>query len=563
MVAFASGAAFAARDAAAGLGGGFSIVDAFPAVADAKAGVGYVLKSDPRQVRVLGTATVAEVPAVPGVPAGADTPAQRDIYANNAETAGMRIFLLDPSGVAGNAWTFVRGLNNGALRFERIADVRNIRLAGEIFNNVTTFGQIRQAAEAVDFVRTEYFGGTNDASTANGNILIPGGGGLFHGGADGAAAIPGIPAIPARDVPALVPISAFTGLGPEQNTFGDDTTVDDAAARGLLDAYAAAAANADWLAAYNGNLSFLVKLQWDDGFQFLRRNSTGIRWETANEIIQGPPGEDANLAGSLAAQAASEAARDASRVARDESVVAQGASEGARDESRVARDASQAAQQAAEAANGQADFNRNAAQAQAVAAQGSAIEAGVQASAAGVSAGEADAARIAAEAARDAAQAQAGFTESLRSAVSDNTETGIDVSVDANGKLNFEVTGGGVPPVAAHARYAALTLNEPAVAADFTDDDYGADSDTEDIQLPVFAENRYLAFTRRADLPDPTFIGVRNGQNQIGAFIQLGAAHNVQLGDPPVAEAQWQHVDGNGEAEQVYPVLSGTVWTIR
>ena len=113
----------------------------------------------------------------------------------------------------------------------------------------------------------------------------------------------------------------------------------------------------------------------------------------------------------------------------------------------------------------------------------------------------------------------------------------------------------------AHARYVALTLAVPVDAADFLDDDYGASSDTEDVIIPVFGENRYLTFTRRADLAAPTFIGIKNGQNQIGGFIQLGPAHNVILGG--AEQTLWEHVDSNGEAEVVYPILSGTVWTIR
>ena len=536
-----------------GLGGGFSLVDAFPAVEEAVAGVGYVLEADTRQVRVLGTETVAEVPAVPAVPAGADTPAQRDIYANNAETAGMRIFLLDPPGAAGNAWTLVRGLNNGALRFESVADVQNIRLAGAIFNFNTTFGQIRQAAEAVAFVRTEYFGGTNDASLVDGNILIPGGGGLFHNGADGAPAVPAVPAVPAHDVPALVPISAFRGLGPEQNVFGVAATADQAAARALLDAYAADAANVDWLAAYNGNLTYLVQLRWDDGTTFLRRNVGGDDWETATDILQGPAGEDANLAGSLAAQAAAEAAQAGAFA----SATAAAASEAAAD---IDRQTAQIASNASQGYAGEGVLSREAAAAFAVAAEDRRAAAAAAAVNAASSAVDAAAAQAAAEAARDQAQAIGGFTDALRAAVEDNTETGIDVTVDANGKLNFEVTGGGgAPPVVAHSRYAALTLGANAVAADFTDPDYGANSDTEDIQLPVFAENRYLTFTRRGDLPDPTFIGVKNGQNQIGGFTKLAARPVVGGAE----QALWEHTDGVGEAEQVFPVLSGTVWTIR
>ena len=259
---------------------------------------------------------------------------------------------------------------------------------------------------------------------------------------------------------------------------------------------------------------------------------SGTLAPTWSEPVESP--EENAEQGALAAQAAAEAARNAAGVARDGAVAAQTLAQDARDEAGSARNAAQSSQ----------------------------IQAGQSAAAASASASAAATARAGAEAARDAAQAQTGFTAALTEAVTGNTETGIDVTVDDNGKLNFEVTGGGgTPPVTAHARYVALTLAVPVAAADFLDDDYGGSSDTEDITIPVFTENRYLTFTRRADLAAPTFIGVKNGQNQIGGFIELAATHNVILGG--VEQALWEHVDPDGEAERVYPVLSGEIWTIR
>ena len=500
-------------------------------------------------------AAIPAVPAVPAVPAGPDTPAIRDIYADNAETSGLRISLLEPAGAAGNAWRISRGVNSGAIRFESVADLQRIRLAGELFNNVTTFGQLLAAANAVTFISAAYFGGATAATTiVSSGVLIPGGGGLFHGGADGTPAVPEVPEVP--EVPAE-PISATVD---EDNravllrlaaadVLGDIKPVVDAV-EGLGSAY------------QGGVLPTGIAsrgLPWTQPFSLLT-------------VVGGPEGPEGMLTD--AARQEVEAARDAARAARDASLAAQQASETARDASGVARDASAASAVTSGSARDQAEFSRDAATAQAVASQASSAAAGVRAAAAAVSADEsetartgAEAAQAAAEAARDAAQAQTGFTAALTEAVTGNEETGIDVTVDDNGKLNFVVTGGGTPPVSAHARYLALTtadistLNDADRAAAFLDETHGATSETEDITIPVFTENLYLTFTRQADLAAPTFIGVKNGQNQIGGFIQLAPAHNVVLGG--VEQALWEHVDSNGEAEVVYPVLSGTVWTIR
>ena len=481
--------------------------------------------------------------AVAGV---ADTPAVRDIYANNAETAGLRISLLDPSGAAGNAWSFVRGVNAGALRFERVADLQIVRLAGEIFNNATTFGQILAAVNAVDFVSAEYFGGTVDATTViSSAILIPGAGGNFHGGVDGTPAVPeeAISATADAENRAILLRIRTT------DTVGDIKPVVDAVEGlgseyqgGIVDAAIASRA-----------------LPWAEPFSLVT-------------VVGGPPGPQGTL--SAASRQEVEAARDAARAARDAALVSQQASEAARDTAVNARDeagvdanTARLAKEAAADSSVAAEGFRDGAGERRDAAIASAMASADSAAAADADRIAAEAAQAAAEAARDAAQATAGFTAALTDAVTGNEETGIDVTVDANGKLNFVVTGGGAPPVVAHARYLALTtvdistLGDAARAAAFVDDDYGASSDTEDITIPVFGENRYLTFTRRADLAAPTFIGVKNGQNQIGGFIQLAAALNVELGG--AAQALWQHVDPNGEAEVVFPILSGEIWTIR
>ena len=351
-----------------GGGGGWLLVDAFPAADEARARVGYILNSNPRDVRVLGAETV---PAVPAVPAGADTPATYDLRTNTvAPFMGLRLSLLDPSGADGNAWTFNRGFALGALAFQHVEDIQVIRLVGGILNNVTTLGQIQAAVAAVPFISGAYFGGADATTPVNGNNPTFQSGASFIGGVDGA---PGVPEIPEHDVPTLIPVSAFIGLGPVQNVFGDATTVDQAAARVLLDAYAADAANAAWLAAYNANLDFFVQLRWDDGNTLLRRNVANTNWEDATQVVTGPPGRDANAAASQAARVGAEAARDAAQVARDESqaardesrgardasIVAQGASEGARDQSQAARVAGVTAQGASEQARDESQGARD------------------------------------------------------------------------------------------------------------------------------------------------------------------------------------------------------------
>ena len=78
------------------------------------------------------------------------------------------------------------------------------------------------------------------------------------------------------------------GLGPAQNTFGDATTADRAAAEALRDAYANA--QAAWLALYNGNRSFWIRLVWAAGTVEQRRNAAGDAWEDVTNVIRGPAG---------------------------------------------------------------------------------------------------------------------------------------------------------------------------------------------------------------------------------------------------------------------------------
>ena len=398
------------------------------------------------------------------------------------------------------------------------------------------------------------------------------------------------------------------GLGPLPNVFGDMATANRAAAEALRDAQAA---DAEWLGEYNGSLSFWIRLVWNGGVAEQRRNAAQSGWEDVTNIIRGVMGTvgaqgrfvisifhtavavpAAPVGGSYTVEtgvlvlpadwtalpsrpAAGENVYESQAVINPE--VDMGAVvpawsepvEATAEVARLAANAAQAAEVAAEAAQTGAvaarrlaEDARDEAGAARNAAQGSQVQSGQSADAAGVSAIAAMAARDGAEAARDSAVAHAGVGTALADAVVDNVEEGIDVTYE-NGKLNFRVTGGGVAPVSDHTRYAALTLAQDAVAADFVDADYSASSETEDILLPNFNENRYLTFTRRADLPDPTFIGVKNGQNQIGGFIKLALRVDLPPGAGAVEQALWQHVDSNGEPEIVFSVLSSTIWTIR
>ena len=84
--------------------------------------------------------------------------------------------------------------------------------------------------------------------------------------------------------------SGVLGLGPRQNTFGDGTTTDRATAEGLRDTYAGA--NANWLARYNANLSFWIRLVWSGGSVEQRRNGAGDDWEDVTNVIRGNAGPE-------------------------------------------------------------------------------------------------------------------------------------------------------------------------------------------------------------------------------------------------------------------------------
>ena len=81
--------------------------------------------------------------------------------------------------------------------------------------------------------------------------------------------------------------TGFT-LGPAQNTFGDLTTANRAAAEALRDTYAMA--NAVWLAVYNDERSNFIQLIWNGGDVLQRRNVAGNAWEDGTNVLIGRPG---------------------------------------------------------------------------------------------------------------------------------------------------------------------------------------------------------------------------------------------------------------------------------
>ena len=78
-------------------------------------------------------------------------------------------------------------------------------------------------------------------------------------------------------------------LGPKQNEFGTTSTASLAAAVTLRNTYATA--NAAWLAQYNANRSFYIRLRWTNNAQvYQRRNAAGTAWEDVTNLAPGVPG---------------------------------------------------------------------------------------------------------------------------------------------------------------------------------------------------------------------------------------------------------------------------------
>ena len=78
-------------------------------------------------------------------------------------------------------------------------------------------------------------------------------------------------------------------LGPRQNQFGTNATASRSAAEALRDTYATA--NPAWLAQYNGNRAFYIRLVWTGGAHvFQRRNVAGDGWEDVANVVPGHTG---------------------------------------------------------------------------------------------------------------------------------------------------------------------------------------------------------------------------------------------------------------------------------
>ena len=126
--------------------------------------------------------------------------------------------------------------------------------------------------------------------------------------------------------------------------------------------------------------------------------------------------------------------------------------------------------------------------------------------------------------------------------VSGNTETGIAVTYDdANGKLDFVVSGGGTPPAAPDFRVGTRSTNTGIVAADFT-----LSSTNGSVDLRAYQGERYLLIARLASEPDITsvlFSDDSSQTNQIGVFTKQTATvsiggddYNVWVSDEDVSQ---------------------------
>lgn len=488
-----------------GAGGGGIFVDVLPALADAREDVTYIRTSDWTEwvIDPMGAPGMPAVPAVPAVnPRVADFVSEEFTAANDPNYIGAIVFgtftgannydvgnyfiyptspqlwfiVLDSNGLkilnSSVDVAIIDGVIDPAYRM--IIDHRDSAVPGDrsvVFANET--------AAIAEFVRQGIvFSGMAPAfiyfDVAIGTmrrILA------YEPAMPGVPEIPAIPATPGSRAWQSLGISGRT-LGPEQNIFGVDATADKAAARVVLDAYAADAANAAWLAAYNGDVSLLVLLKWaGNGIAALRRNAAGNDWEDVTDLIIGPAGQagqDANAAVSeaardaaQAAQAAAEAAQLAAEVARDASAASQALSndravdaETARNAAILARDAALAAQVAAEVARNQAQNARDAA----LAAAGDAA--------------------ASAHAAADTDAVLAAVLAAIMGGV------GIDIDRSVDGQITITATGGGALPVGDHIRY--LLLTETAAvpnAAAFLASVYRFDSDR--IVVPAHDEARY------------------------------------------------------------------------
>ena len=147
---------------------------------------------------------------------------------------------------------------------------------------------------------------------------------------------------------------------------------------------------------------------------------------------------------------------------------------------------------------------------------------------------------------QDAAEVRTLIGTALAAAVTGNTEEGIEVTYDPDdGTFDFVVEGA---RSGTHTRYVAASADNAFTAAEFL-----GSSTTDQLTLPAFAENRYVAFAIPNDQPDLTTIRQQGGSlNQIGAFERV--AGTLRIGGQPYKVWRSRNV--------LLPAVSGTTWTV-
>ena len=124
---------------------------------------------------------------------------------------------------------------------------------------------------------------------------------------------------------------------------------------------------------------------------------------------------------------------------------------------------------------------------------------------------------IGAAAGLDTADVNQLIKDALTAAVTSNTETGIIVTYNSDGTIDFVVSS---TPVQTHTNYVGITSGALSAvsASDFTVSGVAAS-----LIIPTYSGTRRLLFARPASEPDPTQLylyrsGQRNTQNQIHTF---------------------------------------------
>lgn len=289
-------------------------------------------------------------------------------------------------------------------------------------------------------------------------------------------------------------------------------------------------ANAADLAEFDADptLIIVLKIGTAEPYSYVYESRRTSAWADNTNVIQGAAGRDADAtqsqaarAGAEAAQTAAEAAQTASESARTGAEAAQTASESARDASVVARGEAVVAGTAAMAARSDAQAAETNAETAETNAAGSATAASASASAAATSAAN--------------AAAQSGFSQSMQDALTDNTESGADLTF-VNGKLNISVTGALVPD---HTRYLAVSEDDT-----ITDAEFSVTSTTNTLTAPTYVGNRIWAFAIPTTVADPPGVHIAgNSINQLNLFEKqstertlAGTAHKWWKGINPFSD---------------------------